>query len=69
MSKIEVAAIMCDDEYGCDDVEVTFSKYADFPKHWGIETRDPSTQHLCWDCVHYANEDDDHYLRTGGEGA
>jgi hypothetical protein len=64
VSKIQVAAVMCDDEYGCGDFEVTYFEWADTPTDWGIETRDIGTEHLCWDCVYAANEDPENYLRV-----
>lgn len=64
MSKIQVAAVMCDDEYGCDSLDVTYFEHSGHDVSWGITTRDNVTEHLCWDCVYRANEWDDHYLRT-----
>lgn len=64
MSKIEVVAYMCDDEFGCSDYVVTIYEWVGVPAEWGIETRDANTAHLCWDCVYWANEYEKHYLRT-----
>lgn len=61
MSAITVPAFMCDDEYGCGEVEVDWWLRERAPEDW-VHTRDGWD--LCPDCVYKANEWDGHYLRV-----